>query len=109
MKISDWLFYGQDFKVWTVTTETVLSHIFLALHETSKRKNRNYVFIIKIDPSLEDDSWTPVVFHKTPWETKREVKHFLFSQPFKMADDEMTAMLNCFTGRQLNGFQVTTT
>ena len=61
MKISDRLFYGQDFKVWTVTTETVLSHIFLALHETSKRKNRNCVFIIKIDR---------VVFHKTPWETK---------------------------------------
>ena len=50
MKISDRLFYGQDSKVWTVTTETVLSHIFLALHETSKRKNRNCVFVIKIDP-----------------------------------------------------------
>ena len=86
METSDWLFYGQHFKVWTVTTETVLPHIFLALHETSKRKNRNYVFIIKIDPSLEDDSWAPVVFHKTLWETKKEVKPFLFSQTFKMAD-----------------------
>ena len=55
MEISDWLFYDQDFKVRTVTTETVLLHIFLAFHETSKRKNRNYVFIIEIDPVLEDD------------------------------------------------------
>ena len=99
METSDWLFYGQDFKVWTVTTETVLPHIFLALHETSKRKNRNYVFIIKIDPSLEDDSWAPVVFHKTLWETKKEVKPFFFRKHLRWP----TAMLNCFAGRQLNG------
>ena len=101
MKISDWLFYGQDFKVWTVTTETVLSHIFLALHETSKRKNRNFVFIIlKIDPGLEDDSWAPVVFHKTPWETKWNT--FYFHKHLRWP----TAI--CFAGRQLNGWQVTT-
>lgn len=44
MEIPDWLFYDQNFKVRTVTTETVLSHIFLAFHEKSKQKNRNYVF-----------------------------------------------------------------
>ena len=45
-----------------------------------------FVFIIKIDPGVEDDSWAPVVFHKTPWETKKKVNHFLFSQTFKMAE-----------------------
>ena len=31
MELSDWLAFGQDFTVWTITTEMVCFHIFLSL------------------------------------------------------------------------------